>query len=89
MFQPIKKVFVGVVALAALALGGSAIVLIARHSDADEMIAALGERSQAATRRGLNADDVAALQKSLGGWPAAAAPPSWRGEQAVEESESE
>src|ERR1700761_5620826 len=74
---------------AAVPLGGSAIVLIARHSDADEMIAALGERSQAATRRGLNADDVAALQKSLGGWPAAAAPPSRRGEEAVEESESE
>src|ERR1700761_6935884 len=30
---------------AAVPLGGSAIVLIARHSDADEMIAALGERS--------------------------------------------
>ena len=82
---------------ASVPLAGSAIVLIAEASHVDELLAALGDRAEDAalttlgadvTRTVLRADDVAALQKSLSRWPAAAAPPSWRGEEAVEESES-
>ena len=73
---------------AAVPLAGSAIVLIAQASEVDELLAALDSRGQEATRKTLDGDDVAALQKSLRGWPPAAVPPSSRGEEAAEESES-
>jgi uncharacterized membrane protein len=45
--------------------GSSAVVLIARAPDVDEMMAALGESAQAVSRQALSAEQAAALEASL------------------------
>ena len=64
---------------------GSAIVLIAPASDVDEMLAAIGDGADV-LRRSLTPDEVAALESSLGGTPAASAGPTEQGEVASEEA---
>ena len=67
---------------------GSAIVLIARASDVDELIAAIGETSTQVVRKALTPDEAAAIQASLSASPATSPGPSPLGEQAVEASEA-
>jgi uncharacterized membrane protein len=66
----------------------SAIVLIAPASDVDEMLAAIGDGADV-LRRSLTPDEVAALESSLGGTPAASPGPTEEGEVASEEPESQ
>ncbi len=64
---------------------GSAVVLIASPGDVDEMLAAIGDAADV-LRRSLTADEVAALEWSLSGMPAASAGPTEEGEVASEEA---
>jgi uncharacterized membrane protein len=73
----------------AVPLGGSAIVSIADANDIDELVAAIGDTGGQVTRKALTPDEVAALEASLSGSPAASPGPSVRGEEAVETSEAE
>jgi uncharacterized membrane protein len=66
---------------------GSGIVIIAPAGDIDEMLTALGEHGGDVIRETLTDEQVAALEASLSGTPAASRGPSWKGEEAVEASE--
>jgi uncharacterized membrane protein len=73
---------------AAVPRSSSAIVLIADASDADEMIAAIGEISGQVIRKALTPEEEAAVQASLSASPTASPGPSLEGEEAVEASET-
>ena len=73
---------------AAVPRSGSAIVLIADASDADEMIAAIGEISGQVIRKALTPEEEAAVQASLSASPAASRGPSLEGEAAAEASDA-
>lgn len=64
----------------------SAIVLIAKAADVDEMVAAVDPSGAALTRRTLAPREATGLEAALGTWPAASPGPRLEGEVAVEES---
>jgi uncharacterized membrane protein len=74
---------------AAVPRSGSAIVLIADADDVEEMIAAISEGSSEVIRRALTSEEVAAVQASLAGSPAASPGPSTAGEVASEAADAE
>lgn len=65
----------------------SAIAVVAEAHDVDEMLAAMRDGGGEIIRRSLTADQVAALDASLGSTPEAADRPSAEGEEAREASE--
>jgi uncharacterized membrane protein len=71
---------------AALPLASSAIALLAKAPDVDEMVAAVDGGGAVLTRRTLSAEEVTALEAALRAWPAASSGPRLEGEVAVEES---
>jgi uncharacterized membrane protein len=64
----------------------SAIALIAETGDVDQMLSALGDARGDVVRQSLTADQVAALEASLGSTPLASPGPSVEGEESVETS---
>jgi uncharacterized membrane protein len=59
----------------AVSPSSSAIVLIARAQDVDEMLTAIGDRAQSTTRQTLTPDQAAVLEASLSGTPPASPRP--------------
>jgi uncharacterized membrane protein len=64
----------------------SAIALIAETGDVDEMLTAIGDADGEVVRQSLTADQVAALEASLGSTPLASPGPSVEGEESIETS---
>jgi uncharacterized membrane protein len=73
---------------AAVPRSGSAVVLIAEATDVEEMVAAIGQSGVQVIRKALTPEEVAAVQASLSGTPAASGGPSPEGEAAVEAAEA-
>jgi uncharacterized membrane protein len=64
----------------------SAIALIAETGDVEDMLTAIGDTDGDVLRQSLTADQVAALETSLGSTPLASPGPSVEGEESVETS---
>lgn len=62
----------------------SAIALVAETGDVDEMLTAIGDADGEVVRQSLTADQVAALEASLGSTPLASPGPSVEGEESIE-----
>jgi hypothetical protein len=73
---------------AAVPRSGSAVVLIAGTSDVEELVSATAEQGARVMRRALTAEEAAAVEASLDGFPCASPGPSTQGEEAEEASEA-